>query len=71
MKKVETVTCRKVLQHYLAFDQKSERKLLNLTSADSFFKNNAEIDIFLILKKKPLKCYWFSSVLDIFLCECG
>ena len=32
-KKVETITCRKVLNYFLAFDEESKRKLLNLISA--------------------------------------
>ena len=40
VKKLETITRKKVFKHLLAFDQESERKLLILISEDSSIKNN-------------------------------
>ena len=38
VKAIETITCRKVLKYFLAFDEESKRKLLNLISQDIFIK---------------------------------
>ena len=40
VKKIETITCGKVLKYLLAFDEESKRKLLNFVSVGSFINNN-------------------------------
>ena len=40
IKRIETIACRKVLNHLLAFDQESKRKLLSLISAHSIKNYN-------------------------------
>ena len=44
VKRIETITCRKVSEYFLLSDEESKRKLLNLISADSFVNSDNVYD---------------------------